>query len=147
VPHFTLQLSQQGPLLTAYIGVSQARHAALTAAGMPVPHGIQIQALIDTGASGSCVDPAILQALGLTPTGVTTICTPSSQAYPAQQYDVGIAVPGATATHIPFLAPNVPVIAAQLSAPQGFQALFGRDLLADCLFLYNGPIGYFTLAW
>ena len=147
MPHFTLQISQQGPLLVAYIGVSQARHAALTAAGQPIPNGVQIQALVDTGASGSCVDPAVLQSLGLTPTGVTTISTPSSPAHVAQQYDVSIAVPGSTATHNPYIAANVPVVAAQLSAPQGFQALFGRDILGDCLLVYNGPMGYFTLAW
>jgi len=61
--------------------------------------------------------------------------------------DVSIAIPGTSTAHIPLFAMNVPVIAAQLSAPQGFQALFGRDILADCLFIYNGPRTTFTLAY
>ena len=147
MPHFTLQISPQGPLLVAYIGVSHARGAALIAAGQQAPNPIQIRALVDTGASGSCVDPAVLQALALSPTGVATVATPSSTAHVAQQYDVSIAIPGASAAHAPLFAVNVPVIAAQLSAPQGFQALFGRDILAACVFIYNGAIGTFTLAY
>lgn len=29
----------------------------------------------------------------------------------------------------------------------GFIVLVGRDLLANCVFIYNGPQGMFTLAW
>ena len=149
MPHFTLQLSPQGPLLLAYIGVSAARHTALTAAGLPIPNPVPIQALIDTGASCSCVDPSVLNSLGLTPTGIVTVNTPSTGTRPhtAQQYDVSIAIPGASPSHIPLFASNVPVVAAQLLTAQGFQALFGRDILADCLFTYNGSMGNFTLAY
>ncbi len=75
--------------------------------------------------------------------------TPSTgtQPHTAQQYDVSIAIPGASPAHSPLFAYNVPVVAAQLLAAQGFQALFGRDILADCLFTYNGPMGHFTLAY
>jgi predicted aspartyl protease len=133
----------------AYIGVSQARHAALIAAGQAIPTPIRIQALVDTGASCSAIDPSVLQQLGLTPTGIVTVNTPSTgnQPHTTQQYDVSIAIPGASATHIPMLAGNVPVVAAQLAAAQGFQALFGRDILANCLLTYNGPMRQFTLAY
>lgn len=150
MPHFTLQLSKQGPLLSAYIGVSQARGAALTAAGQPIPNPIPIQALVDTGASGSCVDPSVLVgALGLTPTGVVSVNTPSTgtQPHTAQQFDVSIAVPGALPTHQALIFHTVPVIASQLVAAQGFQALIGRDILAHCLLNYNGLTGLFTLAY
>lgn len=149
MPHFTLQLSPQGPLLTAYIGASQARHAALTSANMPIPNLVQIQALIDTGASCTCIDPSVLQSLNLSPTGVVTVNTPSTGTQPhvAQQYDVSIAIPGSLPTHIPLIVNNVPVVAAQLLVAQGFQALIGRDILAQCLFTYNGEMDQFTLAY
>ena len=149
MPHFALQNSPQGPLLLAYIGVSQARSAALTAAGQAIPGAVPIQALVDTGASCTCIDPSVLQSLALTPTGIVTVNTPSTGAQPhiAQQFDVNIMIPGGLPTHIPLVVPNVPVVAAHLAAQQGFQALIGRDILAQCLFIYDGSIDQFTLAF
>lgn len=149
MPHFTLQLSPQGPLLLAFIGVSQARHAALTAANQPIPNAVQIQALVDTGASCTCIDPSVLQSLALTPTGIVTMNTPSTgtQPHTTQQYDVSIIIPGGLPTHIPLVVGNVPVVASQLAAAQGFQGLIGRDILAQCLFTYNGEMDQFTLAY
>jgi hypothetical protein len=148
-PHFTLQNSPQGPLLTAYIGVSEARRNALTAAGQAVPALQQIRALVDTGASGTCVDPSVLQALSLTPTGSTVVNTPTTgqQPHTVDTYDVSFYVPGATTTHLPFVLNTLEVMCAELLAPQGFHALIGRDILADCVLIYNGPVGTFTLAY
>lgn len=42
--------------------------------------------------------------------------------------------------------PIVPVVEAHLSF-QGIQALLGRDILSNCLFLYDGQSGVFTLAF
>lgn len=65
----------------------------------------------------------------------------------AQQFDVGIAIPGSLPTHPALIFNTVPVIASQLVAAQGFQALIGRDILAHCLLNYNSLIGQFTLAY
>lgn len=133
----------------AYISVSAARRDALIAAGQPVPDPERITALIDTGASGTCVDPSILQALALTPTGVATVNTPSTGSKPhiADQYDVLLVVPGALQTHEPLVIPNMPVISAELLVAQGFHALIGRDVLSMCLLEYNGPTRSFSLAY
>lgn len=149
MPHFSLQILPQGPLLTAYIGVSHTRRSALQALNQPVPAVVQMQALVDTGASNTCVDPSILQTLALTPTGVATVNTPSTgnQPHTADQYDVSIFVPGASATHAPLVVPNLPVICAELLQSQGFHALIGRDILALCLLVYNGTGGVFTVAY
>lgn len=40
----------------------------------------------------------------------------------------------------------VPVIASDLSL-QGIDALVGRDILARCLFVYDGPANMFSLAF
>jgi hypothetical protein len=42
---------------------------------------------------------------------------------------------------------NLAVLCAELFQPQGFHALIGRDILARCLFTYNGDTGLFTLAY
>jgi len=149
VPHFTLQATAQGPLLGAYVGVSSARRTALLAASQPVPNPILIQALVDTGASGTCVDPSVLTTLGLSPTGSVTVNTPSTGNNPhvADQYDVSIVVPSGKPTHAPLIIPNLPVMCAELLAAQGIHALIGRDILSLCMLTYNGAEGFFTLAY
>ena len=149
MPFFTLQIVPQGPLVTAGIGVSEARKAALVAANVAVPNLVQIRALIDTGASDTCVDPSVLLSLALTPTGVVKVNTPStgSQPHDTDQYDVSLLIPGAVATHPPLMVQNLPVISAELLVQQGFHALIGRDVLSMCLLEYNGVTKMFSLAY
>ena len=149
LPHFTLQIGPSGPVLKAVVGVSQARQAALQAANQAIPPGQQIWALVDTGASCTCVDPTVLQALQLPPTGSMSVNTPStgSQPYTANQYDVGIVIPGPSPTHPSYYLHTVAVVEAELLLAQGFHALIGRDVLQHCLFHYNGMTGLFTLAY
>ena len=131
MPHFTLQISPQGALLDAWVSVSSARHAALTAIGQIIPNPVRIRALVDTGASATCIDHSVLQMLSLNPTGSATVVTPSTQGIPviADQYDVGLIVPPAGPNQIPLIVSTLPVISAELLASQGFHALIGREYL------------------
>jgi hypothetical protein len=150
LPYFTLQVSQGGPILNAFVGVSQARGAALAAEEKPLPNPVKIRALVDTGASTTCVDPSVLiSALGLTPTGAVLVNTPSTGDIPhnAFQYDVSLIVPPAIATHAPLVVPNLGVISAPLFQAQGFHALIGRDVLSLCYLTCDGLTGFFTLAY
>lgn len=150
MPHFTLQVTPGGgPILNGYIGVSQAKRGALLAANQAIPNLVQIRGLVDAGASGTCVDPSVLTALGLIPTGSVTVNTPSTGAQPhtADQYDVSLMIPGAIPTHAALIINNLPVMCAELLVAQGFHALIGRDILAHCLFAYNGTTNLFTLAY
>ena len=107
-------------------------------ANRPLPKPVLAHLLIDTGASCTCIDPSIITQLGITPRGITTIQTPSTQGQPhqVQQYDVSIAIPLANAGVQTFHA--VPVVTTPLSS-QGIQGLLGRDILNYGLFTYNGP--------
>ena len=78
MPHFTLNLDASGPVVNAGVSVSEGRRQALLAANEPVPEIQVIRALIDTGASFTSIDPAVLAALNLTPTGTIDIVTPST---------------------------------------------------------------------
>lgn len=149
MPHFTLHLLQNAPIVRAVISVSQARAAALTAAGKAIPSMIPVQALVDTGASSTCLDPYVISTLELTPTGSVPCHTPSTGSQPAMmnQYDVGIIIPGPTPTHAPFIVGTLPVVETALFTAQGFHALIGRDILQHCVLIYNGSLGQFTLAY
>jgi predicted aspartyl protease len=106
-----------------------------------------MNALIDTGASCTCVDPAIIQALRLSPTGSTMVLTASTgaQAHVTEQYDVSIQIYSAM-DEPPLEIPMIAVIASDLRA-QGIDALIGRDVLSHCLLVYNGDMELFTLAF
>lgn len=134
-------------MVDAFVCVSSGRRAALIAANSPVPQNHRIRALIDTGASGSCVDPSVLQALGIQPTGTTPVITPTTGATPVycNQYDVSIIIPPPTG--LPFIVPTMAVTEHEFLTAQGFHALLGRDVLAHCHFCYNGQISLFTLAY
>ena len=127
--------------------MSAAREKALQDAGQPVPVLQTVRALIDTGASVSAVEPSVLTALGLSPTGELDILTPSTGnvPYKALGYDVRVAIP-ARPNDLMFFSDTIQVTGSSLST-QGIQALFGRDILSRCTLFYNGADGFFTLSY
>lgn len=147
MPHFTLPILPSGPLMDAFVGVSDARRTALQSLNQPIPNPVQIRALVDTGASGTCVDPSVMTTLGLTPKGQVPMCTPSTGTVPhiADQYDVSIFIPCGSSP--PLVRRTLGVACVELLASQGFHALIGRDILRTCLLTYNGTIASFTLAY
>lgn len=135
-------------MVNAALGVSEARRQALTAAGQAVPPFVTIRALLDTGASVTCVDPTVIAALGLAATGMTQMITPSTGAVPhnAPTYDASFAIPAAP-NQAALIFATVAVVESDLLSAQGFHALIGRNILSQCLFHYNGTMGLFTLAY
>ena len=149
MPYFTRQVAPNGNLIVnAFIGVSQAKRAALVAAGEPVPNPVSIQGLIDTGANCLCVDPSVLQQLNLTPTGSGPVTTPTTGALPAtaDQYDVSIVIPSSPTT-APLVQQTIAAISAELLVAQGFHAIIGLSVLQQCLITYDGKNGIFSIAF
>ena len=151
MPHFTLPISSDGPIVAALVAVSEARRGALSAAGQPVPPPVRIRALVDTGASCTCIDEGAIAALGIPPTGRVHVLSPTTGATPADkdQFDVALLIPPAEPSQTGLIFPTIAVITTSF-APQPIQALIGRDILRRCLLTYNGgfgPTGFFTLAY
>jgi len=93
------------------------------------------------------IDAAVIQALGIAPTGQVLIHTPSTGGtpHPCSQYDVVLAVlMGPSQMHV--ISPAIPVIESNL-AQQGIEALLGRDVLAGGALWYNGHGGTLSLAF
>lgn len=149
MPYFTRQVTPNGLLVViAFVGVSQGRRTALESSNSPVPNAVQVDGLIDTGATCTCVDPSVLDQLGLSPTGSTTVNTPSTGDTPAvaDQYDVSVIIPTGPG-HAPLTRQTVPVVKSLLLPRQGFHALIGLDILRGCHLTYDGQNGLFTLAY
>lgn len=149
MPHFTLAIdAAAGPVISALVHVSEGRQTALQSQGQAIPVPRVIRALVDTGASFTSIEPEVLQALGLTPTGTADIVTPSTGATPhtTDTYDVDLVIPKSP-QEPPLKIANLRVAASQLFLAQGIHALIGRDVLTRCILVYNGERGEFCLAF
>jgi predicted aspartyl protease len=149
MPHFTIAVDANGPIVNAGVSVSEGRRAALVAQNQPVPAMRIIRALIDTGASFTAIEPQVLQALNLTPTGTIEIVTPSTGdgVHTTDTYDIDFTIGGADASEIPLLIPNLRVSSSELFLKQGIHALIGRDILKRCILVYNGSINHISLCF
>jgi hypothetical protein len=145
MPHINRPLDAEGCVLDFHVGVSSQREAALRAANQPVRPPVPIRALIDTGASATVIDESVLRQLGLAPTGTVQILTPSTRGVPitCMAYDIkaGIYHPAHS-----LVLGTFPVIAGDFTG-QTISALIGRDVLRNCLFIYDGVALHFTIAF
>ena len=148
MPHLTTDLSADGALIDFLVGVSAPHAKFFSAKGQAVPVPVKVRGIIDTGASITCIHTASIASLKLKVTGNVPIITPSTGTsnHLCDQCDVSIILvhPDSNVE----LA-TVPIITTDLSglAQSGIQALIGRDVLAKCLFFYNGASKRFALAF
>jgi hypothetical protein len=147
MPHFTLSNTQQGPLISIYIGVSMPRHDFLKTINQSIPPAILAKALVDTGASHTSIDISMALPLGLTEKRRIGVITPSTGATPHQMpvFDVAVFIPMSDPSQV-HGKPAWEVTGGQLKH-QGFEVLLGRDILADGLLVYDGKSNMFTLSF
>ncbi len=139
--HPAVLLRNAGLLLQIVISQPDALTASLVGKNEPVPSSEAGVALIDTGASISCVHEPVALALGLQPTG-TMMLGGAAGSKEHNQYQVKASFPGSP---LPDLELNV--VGVNLEGQNNKIALVGMDILHQCVLIYNGPQGSFTLAF
>jgi hypothetical protein len=72
VRSLTVPILTSGALIEVHLGFSDARRRVMRRQGRQVPPPAKATLLIDTGASMSLVDEALMRALQITPTSVTS---------------------------------------------------------------------------
>ena len=119
-------------------------------AGVELKQALNLEALIDTGASVTGIDESVLNQLGYPPIGVSSLSTPSgtSQTY---VYMVRLVIPSQKDPRFPANIPriiidNVRAIAVKLGE-QPYKVLLGRDILSNMIMVYNGPQALITLGY
>ena len=142
MPSFTTQLPNLqalGPVVDMRVWIGTPVEEVLKKSGDSLPDPVLIKGMIDTGATGTVIQPEIAKKLRLQPVGVVTISTPSSENVPCYQYIVRLIFPS-----------NVIVEAIAVEAPlkgQHIQCLIGRDVLAHGVLVYTGYINQFSLSF
>jgi predicted aspartyl protease len=135
-----IALTQRGPIIQVTIGVEQNIAQQLLSQGMPLPQPVPGLALIDTGATSTCIDEDVAKQLNLPVVDVVTIASASHAETNQNVYPALIEVVGIAIKFNALRAIGVPLTA------QGLQVLIGRDLLQHCTLFYNGVTGSFTLS-
>jgi hypothetical protein len=147
MPFLTLPIAADGPLIDVLLAVSTSRAKILQQLGRSLPPRVFLRGLLDIGASDTAIDAQALAQLGLMPTGLAPVRTPSTgtQALYLNTFEVSLALlhPDPNA-HL--ILDAIAVLETDLAA-QGLGALIGRDVLARCLLIYDGAAGHFTLAY
>lgn len=125
------------------IGAQQLRMAL-----QPVPPPVQVRAVLDTGADATCLDTAVVQALGLPFGGATLANVLAAGGMLARsQHDASLTMlhpSGDPKLH--HTVQSLLIIELHLRS-LGYDALIGRDVLDRLTFLYHGPRGRFRLSY
>lgn len=136
----TMALRLRGPCVQVTVSIAQSFAAQLQQQGLPVPQPVSGFALIDTGASTTCIDAGTAERMGLPVIDVVPMSSAAHAATEQNVYPAQIEVAG-----IPMSIDASHAIGVVL-APQGFVALIGRDVLQHCTLFYNGLTGEITLS-
>ena len=112
------------------------------------PHGRELgtqapatgNALIDTGAYQTCIDRAAAETVGMAVIGSGRVTSATEVNAHAPIYAARIVVDGTPITI------NARSVYGLNLAPQGLVALIGRDVLAQCVLVYNGADDSFSLS-
>jgi predicted aspartyl protease len=135
-----IALLRQGPCLQVSIGLAQSIANQLLQQGKTLPRPVSGVALIDTGATSTCIDDAVAKQLQLPVVNVVNVASASHASTLQNVYPIQIEVVG-----LPISIEASNAIGAAL-APQGLLALIGRDVLQHCTLFYNGLTGEITLS-
>ncbi len=144
-----------GVQVQAQITISRPRLLHLRQTHQPIPPPVQVVALLDTGAERTCVDPTVIAQLNLPTRKPGFTASPGVSVGPAIfggstfgfSYEAGLVI-----LH-PVTKPPSNLVIHELEvdslplAAFGIEAVIGRDVLASCVLVYNGPAGSATLAY
>lgn len=137
-------LMMVGPILNVEISIPTALANLYSKTGISIPQPISGLAILDTGAYRTSVDNKTITSLGVQPVGLEPTLTPSGRKN-QNTYPAHVKFPGTT-IDLDFNEALGADLEEQKVNNQPIIALVGRDILSQCVFIYNGAMGTYTLA-
>lgn len=134
-------LTNRGPILNIEVTPPTALIEQLVKQNKTPPTPKIGYALLDSGASNTCIDRNIVEELEIPAIGIQEIYTPQGS-QKQNKYPAKISFPGTSLPPVEFGS-----VYGSTLKNQGLIALIGRDLLSHFTFTYNGPGGFITLAF
>lgn len=134
-----------GAILPVEVNIPKALQDLLNEKRQPVPKPVSGVALIDTGATKSCVDGAVLSGLGIKAIGIVKIGT-AKGATQCKLFPASLSFPSIK-LNVNFSSMAGVNLKGQVIQGAPLIALVGRDVLLRCLFIYSGAQGYYTLTY
>lgn len=135
-----MALLLRGPIIQVAVTVAESIAEQILQRGGALPAPISGLGLIDTGATGTCIDDEAAQQLQLPVVDRVNVASATHESSPQNVYPIRLELVG---TPISINAPRA--IGGPLKA-QGLLLLIGRDVLQHCTLHYNGITGEITLA-
>lgn len=141
---FPLGLRKEGAVVPVEIAVPSLLAQYLTKRKLVVPQPIKGMALIDSGATTSCVDFQVTKQLQVSPVGVGVLLSAGGRSeenlYPVRFNFRELRM------FFEFGSVMSVKLEGQVVVGRNLIALIGRDILSRCLFIYNGVHGTWVLA-
>lgn len=128
---------QTGPLIN--IGVSPVNN--LEPNSIATVQTTSFLALIDTGASSTCISSQVAQVIGLRPIGMQPMIS-ATHSVPVHTYLVNLLLPFGSAG---LIVPSIQVLEFMPASGCPFQILLGRDIICKGIFTLSFD-GHFTFS-
>jgi hypothetical protein len=146
MPTLTGPITADGALVTVAIGVSEPRRQKLQRFNFPIPAPAQVPSILDPGSPFTLADIDSIQHLGVASYVSQSLRSSASglAIYMLPVYRLSVTLLDASGQPLKYW-PEVDVLGATYAPNAVVHGVFGRDLLADCIFLYDGKAGSFSL--
>jgi hypothetical protein len=148
MPIVSGRIRRDGALVKVRLAWSTSDAQRQRAALKPIPPPVEVMALLDSGAEATALDVGLVRSLGLPVAGITLANAPGVGGLNyTSQHEVDLTVLHRSGNPSrDLIVRDLMVIELNLGQ-LGYQALIGRDVLAGCRFLYDGPQGRFKVAY
>ncbi len=129
-------LRNKGPIVKLRLAPCRVALQAIERQGRPLPLPINLDAMVDTGASRSIIQEGLVEAMKIFPVGVVHMTTSMRQNMLAYEYFLDAKLENINFSAV-FIGASLP--------NSGVQVLLGRDFLSHGVFHYDGSASHFTL--
>jgi hypothetical protein len=143
---FRLPIGTDGPVMDLSVWTARSTAQALIVQGQAAPSPQVIRALVDTGADRTAIHPDVLALIQSRPAGTLQVRRPGpSTAFAlVDLHRIRVAFGGVSGPKAGAMWFDVQAAAIAPADPH-LLALIGRDMLAHCRFVYDGPGSEFAL--